>query len=578
MTTKKKMKIVACCVVLAALLFPLAATAGAQKEEASAAETIEPVSFWIAATTAAPDSMQGPDGKVNQWVRQEFGFEPTVKWARDDAQKEFTLLRTTRNLPDVFTVPDLRVFSEIVRDGFAMNLDKYFEDPVQYPNLALVPKVHLAFTTVDNHIYAVPRFYDRDLNYASAEIGRWLLMRKDLPADVGLSAPSTLKGFTEFLRTVKQKQLKGYSGDKLVFPLGFTDPKKMYMLGDSFYGKDPTEFGMSFHLDSKGRVIPAWATKERYLSLKTINALWREGLIDPETFTQKADVRDPKMADGRYAFMYGSYGDAWAQITVKQEDQSLTREQQDAWFEKYELVAVPIINAEGYPIAAVASHSPYPRGLTVFNSKMSKTAVDKVMKLADWMQTQDGMFTQYFEGYPGAGWKYDETGIARRNAPWSTYTEMMQVYFSEGWHFSYVNLFGYNGLREMLQSGCDYKRDEVWWVWLYGIQKQLYQKPENITKVSAIGQMIPGSIETEYSAKIEDIWAKNWAKCVNAESDAAFEENYNSLIQQLLATDWQKVVQEKKQLWDEFLRMYPAVAAVKNYPTATAISEVDSRL
>ena len=450
-----------------------------------------------------------------------------------------------------------------------------FTDPSGYPNLAQIPKVQLAFASVGDHVYAVPVSYDRDLSNPSAEIAGWLLMQKDLPAKLGMSTPDTLDDLVAALKEVKSRGLTGFN-DQPMFPLGFGRPQRLVAFGDRVYGSDgsdnPSLLGMSMHLDDAGRVVPGWATQERYEGLKLVNMLWREGLIDPETFTQKSDVLHPKIANGRYAFFYGSYGDAWAYIAPRQEDTSKTRAEIDAWFEVHDLVAIPRISAAGVDSTSIAVHNPYPRRLTVLNTSIAQPAADRVMQFVDWMQTRDGLFTQYYEGWPDGTWLYDEQGTPRRNFPWNTYTEMMQVYWD--YHFPYVYLFGYHWLRDLLEAGADVKRDEPWWYWLYDVQRTIYSQPGNLKLTSALGNVIPGPVETDLSPKIEDIWAKNWAKVVTAESDAQFERDYQSLIDQLMKSDWREVVAEKQQLWEQFKRDHPEVAAVTGYPTATAIAAI----
>ena len=78
--------------------------------------------------------------------------------------------------------------------------------------------------------------------------------------------------------------------------------------------------------------------------------------------------------------------------------------------------------------------------------------------------------------------------------------------------------------------------------------------------------------------QIEDIWAKNWAKIILAGNAAEFESHYRSLIDRLLASDWKKVVAEKQEAWDEFLKNNPLFAKIKNYHTVTPIAEVDREL
>ena len=108
-----------------------------------------------------------------------------------------------------------------------------------------------------------------------------------------------------------------------------------------------------------------------------------------------------------------------------------------------------------------------------------------------------------------------------------------------------------------MEAGADVKRDEPWWYWLYDVQRTIYSQPGNLKLTSALGNVIPGPVETDLSAKIEDIWAKNWAKIVTAESDAQFERDYQSLIDQLMKSDWREVVAEKQQLWEQFKRDHP---------------------
>ena len=305
MKTKLSFLAGAALMAVAALLVPL--TAGAQD--------IEPVEFWRGPSGGVPNNIYGPDAFVNQFIARKFGLAVSVRFARENALTEFTLMRTTRRLPDMFTVPNVQVFSETARTGVLKALEEYYDDP-NYPHLQQIPRVQLAFLTLDGHQYGIPIRYDRDLDNPSREVVPWLLMPRSIPGRLGIDAPETLDDLLAAMRAVRDGDLTSWTGQPMIpFGLGEAEPRWLITFGDRIFGAPGAGTrnvgnlqAMALHLDDGGRVVPSWGSVERREGMRLVNRLWRDGLLDPEAFTQKGDVVASKLANGRPAFWFGRWG------------------------------------------------------------------------------------------------------------------------------------------------------------------------------------------------------------------------------------------------------------------------------
>lgn len=536
----------------------------------------EKINVYIGSLTQAPGSVIGPENKQNVWIKNKFGLEPTVRFTKDNAVQELTLMRATNSLPDVFNIDfNTDLAFDLIKDNKLMVLDEYIK---KYANLKKLPEEILAFGNINGRTLGLPTNFSPDIKKPQQEVNDWFLMRKDIPEMTGLKKPETLNEFLKVLRAIRDKGLKGENGQPM-YPIGFSDPQAMLLFADRIFGGN-SRTGNSLNLDDEGRIVPSWGTTGRYEGLKLLNLLWREKLMDPETFSQKINVKESKIAAGRYAFLYGSYGDAWAFIAPWQE--KTDKDEVKKFFDKSELVAVPVIKAENAQSHALSSYSPWPTAQTVINSGLSESVADKMMKFFDWKLTEEGMYTVYYEGWPGETWKYNSDGKPYTTYRWTTYSEMMaggKDWSYWDYHSWFVGLNNYQYLSKFLESGAQYKRpNEYWWTWLYGIEKQLYAKPEYLTLNDPIKSLKRGKIEADNSQKIEDIFNNQWANCVNAASQNAFDDEYKKMISQLLASDWKPIVKEKQEIWNNFSNANPAIKKLKGYATVKAIPEVLNEL
>ena len=225
--------------------------------------------LWRGPSGGVPNNVYGPEAFVNQWVAKTFGLAVSVRFARENALTEFTLMRTTRNLPDMFIVPNVQVFSETARTGVLKALEDYYDDP-NYPHLQKIPRVHLAFMTLEGHQYGIPIRYDHDLDNPSREVVPWLLMPRSLPGRLGMDAPETLDDLLAAMQAVRDGDLTSWTGQPMIpMGLGEAEPRWLITFGDRIFGApgaDTRNVGnlqaMALHLDDGGRV-PSWGSVER---------------------------------------------------------------------------------------------------------------------------------------------------------------------------------------------------------------------------------------------------------------------------------------------------------------------------
>ena len=78
MSSTRRFMVLAAVLSGAALAAPATVFGAATSETGEMADTVQPVTFWIAGTTQAPNNELGPDLMQNKWIQENFGIAPTV--------------------------------------------------------------------------------------------------------------------------------------------------------------------------------------------------------------------------------------------------------------------------------------------------------------------------------------------------------------------------------------------------------------------------------------------------------------------------------------------------------------------
>ncbi|BFH64359.1 ABC transporter substrate-binding protein [Paenibacillus azoreducens] len=213
------------------------------------------------------------------------------------------LIFASGDMPDIFYAADLKPAEQVTygSQGVLIPLEKYIDEGYA-PNIKKIldehPDVRKSFTTPDGHMYALP-FIDTGAVWYRSPMwynGKFLkaLNIKELP--------KTTEELYTFLKRVKEEDPNG-NGKKDEIPLTSVklDDLRMYFFG--FWGM----YGERIYADKDGKVHYA-PQEEGYKGYLTfLNRLWKEDLLDHETFSQTPEQKKAKGQSNKIALFNDYY-------------------------------------------------------------------------------------------------------------------------------------------------------------------------------------------------------------------------------------------------------------------------------
>lgn len=450
--------------------------------------------------------------------------------------------------------------------------------------------MYVSMGSVDGKAYTLLGNYSMDPYNFEGEYGNWFMIQKQLPAELGVAKPTTVTELMNFLETVKTKKPNSYTGAKQYGIGGMTHwlvPKFDQVFGiDGFSAyAAPNAVSIGVIIDKDGKFVPIWATEERKQSMKLLNEMYRKGYMDPETFSQDSTLLSSKLANGQYALMIGSYGTADAFMSTG--SKLATEEEKWAWHDQYGPDTISYLAADGYNSLGLAYYSPYPTSFVVINAKTPDAAVDKIMKWVDWKLTEEGMFSDYYEGWPDKTWKYDESGKA---VPWYEWwpnkdpkvdyaldnTEAVNkqpggLYW--GIHNPIPTLLIPKHQKLLFDKGT-YRKINIWYDFLYGTSKSYNTDSKAGNMQTPFSLLVLDKDATDIYAEMQTVYDRLWAKVVTSGTEAAFESSYAAMIDELLRTDVQGISAAVAAAWKSMLDANPDMADVPFTKSGTPIPQV----
>jgi putative aldouronate transport system substrate-binding protein len=244
----------------------------------------------VSLNIVAPKAPLAPDySEMEIFKRLEKSTNVAIKWKNipdTDYQEKKNLLLASGDLPDAFygaqfTDYDLVTYGQ---NGTLIPLEDLIDEYA--PNLKEVfkkrPEIERGITAPDGHIYSLPTAEEMgigDTPFFPSINKKWL-------ENLGLAMPTTLDEYTEVLRAFKTQDPNG-NGKKDEIPLSFMHLWWCADIGDFF-----AAFGQPDNLDHRivrdGKVIFTADKPEYKEALQYFHQWYKEGLIDPESFTQDA--------------------------------------------------------------------------------------------------------------------------------------------------------------------------------------------------------------------------------------------------------------------------------------------------
>ncbi|QYR19227.1 ABC transporter substrate-binding protein [Paenibacillus sp. sptzw28] len=239
----------------------------------------------------APKAALAPNyGEMEIFKRLEKSTNVHVEWDNipdtDYAEKK-SLLLASGDLPDAFYGAGFTDYELISygKDGTIIPLEKLIADYAPNLNKLLEkrPDIKAAITAPDGHIYGLPTWEENELGTNPF----FHVINKSWLDKLGLKMPVTLDDYTKDLLAFKNDDPNG-NGKQDEIPLSF-----MHMNWTADISGLFGAFGMPDNLDHRivrdGKVIFTAVQPQYKEALTYFNEKWyKQGLIDPESFTQQA--------------------------------------------------------------------------------------------------------------------------------------------------------------------------------------------------------------------------------------------------------------------------------------------------
>lgn len=242
-------------------------------------------------TIVSPKAALAPEyNEMEIFKRLEADTNVHIEWNNipdtDYAEKK-NLLLASGDLPDAFYASQFSDYELITygEDGTIIPLEDLID---QYaPNLKKLleerPDVKAAITAPDGHIYGLPTWEENELGTNPF----FHVINKQWLDKLGLKFPETLDEYTEALVAFKTKDPNG-NGKADEIPLSFMHMQWCMDIAGLFGA-----FGLPDNLEHRivrdGKVLFTATQPEYKEALKYFNEKWyKQGLIDPESFTQDA--------------------------------------------------------------------------------------------------------------------------------------------------------------------------------------------------------------------------------------------------------------------------------------------------
>jgi len=293
---------------------------------------------------------------------------------------------------DAFTKTDVQ---KLGQQGVAVPLEGLIK---QYaPNIQKTldsnPVLKAMSTTPDGHIYALPQW--SDCYHCTYPDKLWI--NSAWLKKLHLQVPKTTEDLRTVLKAFKTQDPNG-NGKADEVPMT-TDTQDSVLIGYlmSAFAYAPygdTNNGVPGLLALNGDTVTTPVDKPEWREgLKYINSLFKEGLIDPGSFTQNAEALQT-VGNNPAAVQLGSSPVLWPGIFVQLGSKDGRDKQYDA--------VPPLTGPEGKDYTAY--HNPTSTGYTfMLTNKSSKEARIAAIKMLDYIYTDEGQ-TIVNSGPEGVGW------------------------------------------------------------------------------------------------------------------------------------------------------------------------------
>lgn len=467
-----------------------------------------------------------------------------------DVAQQVNLKLASGSLADAITLSaSSEIWARLIKAEKLIPLDKYFEDPVNYPNLAKIDKRIIDFWRVsDGHIYFVPTGYEAIMEEPSAWNGKadGLWIRQDLLQTAGMTNDEikTLEGLETFLGKIK----------------GMTDDKGRKIIPLSIGGQNfpyasmiTAMFGTAkWNEQSDGTLLPDYRMPGFKQAWQWLNKMYKEGILDAETTYHKDDLYNEKLNSLRYGALFTGGWGAPNPFVLQENKLPTTTTYADLekngfpaeWYSMTELPQVPEIKPT--PYLYLSPFGGNGTGVTIESDNP-----DLLLKALDWMQTEEAY--RIMEWGPeslgahsvkdGAAVQHDDVFMSDKF--WGGTNPMKNVTDIGFWWWKNIASVSSTHILVLeppfpVQNAEMYKAEQLNW-------EQGFITPNPVW--NNLIPIIGGNIE-KYTPIQNDIRLKYFAKMMMAKSDNDFNAAYDHFLDEM------KVRGHDNETIEEFNKQY----------------------
>lgn len=322
---------------------------------------------------------------------------------QDDYNKRLTLLAASADWPEMLVSPIFAFTSSVLNTageaGFLFDFTDDLKDPARdaYRELA---KVGLEFNQnpKDGKLYKLPANVSAPADYAPASAA--VNIRIDLLEKLGVDFPKNPDEFYDLLVRIKQdgKAADGSEMIPLSLPEGVMTGQgwTSYMLFNNWLQNNEWEIE-----PGTGKFIrPIWSNHKGFEEMCVyFNKLYNDGLLDRETFIQKNDQLQQKMAMGKVGVSSFAY---W---TLGGINNSLVQVDPDMFYG----YMPPFPNPS--TVTQYSGNSYWSGGYAVVavSSRVTDEKLDAMWRLMDYLITEEGTVLLHY-GIEGETYDYHAEG------------------------------------------------------------------------------------------------------------------------------------------------------------------------
>lgn len=251
----------------------------------------------------------------NVWTRcyeEELGIRLnyTVAAAGDDYTQKLTMAIASNDLPDLMDLPP-EEFSELANAGLLADLTEAYENEASEllkQTIEADGGIQLASAKVDGKLYGLPQLSAAD---GTCDL---LWIRTDWLENLGLQAPTTMDELLEVARAFRYDDPDG-NGQDDTWGIGFqkdivTDDGASPGSYEGFFAAYGA-YAKAWVKGEDGKIAYSGIDEGMQEALEQLNAMYEEGLIDPEFGVKDTVKLGEDISAGKIGMFYGLEGMPW---------------------------------------------------------------------------------------------------------------------------------------------------------------------------------------------------------------------------------------------------------------------------